>query len=526
MIVCAGVLTACGGGGSDGGGAENPSLTQPTQYGPQAGDVLFTADMSGLGLPVKLPNGFSWLEPDTDGKNSVQVVLPSGSTENTYLSLPVDISQFRGMQIQFECDLSAADVTPADQVWKGAVCQLAHDTTSNGSKYSSFSNAWGSFAWTTFTSKMTIPSDATNGRIVLGMQGSTGTVKIRNWKIRLIRKAITWPDVDLSWAPSRTSVFRGVNAGNYSATVLSDMAQWKVNVVRWQLNADQATASNLSTYDKWLDSKLIELDSVLADAKLQGIKVSIDMHVTPGGRLENDSNAMFYSGPLQDYFVEAWKKIANRYKGNSSIFAYELINEPVQEGFVPAGLLDWRNLQVKAAKAIRAIDPSTPISISVDNYDGAGNFRWMDPVPVSGVIYSVHMYEPMTYTHQGVYSQYAAAGSLTYPGSLNGLPFNKQSLKNYLQPVRDFQIANKATIWVGEFSAVRWAPGAGQYLTDLTSIFDEWGWDWCYHSYRQWSGWSLEAENLPIPVGNLDAYIPATTNDRMQAIRFWLDQNK
>ena len=44
-----------------------------------------------------------------------------------------------------------------------------------------------------------------------------------------------------------------------------------------------------------------------------------------------------------------------------------------------------------------------------------------------------------------------------------------------------------------EFSAVRWAPGADLYLKDLISIFEENGWDWTYHAFREWRGWSLEA---------------------------------
>jgi hypothetical protein len=193
-------------------------------------------------------------------------------------------------------------------------------------------------------------------------------------------------------------------------------------------------------------------------------------------------------------------------------------------GFVPAGLLDWRNLQIKAARAIRAIDPTTPISIEVDGSDSPINFAWMDPVNVSGVIYSVHMYSPMEFTHQGVSADWGVAGGLTYPGTFNGKPFNKETLRAYLQPVRDFQLANKARIYVGEFSAIRWAPGAAQYLADVTSIFEEYGWDWCYHAFREWPGWSLEAANLPVPA-NINDYVPAITTDRMDAIRYWFTQN-
>jgi hypothetical protein len=30
------------------------------------------------------------------------------------------------------------------------------------------------------------------------------------------------------------------------------------------------------------------------------------------------------------------------------------------------------------------------------------------------------------------------------------------------------------------------------YLSDLIDIFESHGWDWSYHAFREWSGWSLE----------------------------------
>ncbi len=45
---------------------------------------------------------------------------------------------------------------------------------------------------------------------------------------------------------------------------------------------------------------------------------------------------------------------------------------------------------------------------------------------------------------------------------------------------------------MGEFSAVRWAPGAVDYLADSTALFDQLGWDWSYHAFVEWHGWSVQ----------------------------------
>ena len=43
-------------------------------------------------------------------------------------------------------------------------------------------------------------------------------------------------------------------------------------------------------------------------------------------------------------------------------------------------------------------------------------------------------------------------------------------------------------------SAIAWAPGADQYLRDCISLFEEYGWDWTYHAFREWGPWSVEHE--------------------------------
>ena len=60
--------------------------------------------------------------------------------------------------------------------------------------------------------------------------------------------------------------------------------------------------------------------------------------------------------------------------------------------------------------------------------------------------------------------------------------------------VLEFQQKYDVPIYVGEFSAIRWAPenSAYRYLNDVIEIFEEYGWDWTYHAFREWSGWSVE----------------------------------
>jgi hypothetical protein len=92
-----------------------------------------------------------------------------------------------------------------------------------------------------------------------------------------------------------------------------------------------------------------------------------------------------------------------------------------------------------------------------------------------------------------------------------------------LEPVREFQRAYNVHIYAGEFSAIRWAPGdsAYRYLKDVIELFEEYGWDWTYHAYREWDGWSVEHGSDP----NDHAPTKEPT-DRKKLLLQWFAQNE
>ncbi|HXP89452.1 MAG TPA: hypothetical protein VN931_00850, partial [Fibrobacteria bacterium] len=58
-------------------------------------------------------------------------------------------------------------------------------------------------------------------------------------------------------------------------------------------------------------------------------------------------------------------------------------------------------------------------------------------------------------------------------------------------------------------------PGASRYLADCISLFEEYGWDWSYHAFREYQGWDLEMEDLPRKEPALHATSPT---DRLQVL--------
>ena len=151
-----------------------------------------------------------------------------------------------------------------------------------------------------------------------------------------------------------------------------------------------------------------------------------------------------------------------------------------------------------------------PIIVECNGQDAPWGFGCFSPLDLTNIIYQVHMYLPLAYTHQGVMWKQGDTYR-AYPDESKG--WNKEYLRAGLRPVREFQLRHGAKIYCGEFSAVAWAPGADRYLRDCIDIFEEYGWDWSYHAFREWGGWSVEREGP-----DAQHLVPAADTPRKQAL--------
>jgi hypothetical protein len=216
-----------------------------------------------------------------------------------------------------------------------------------------------------------------------------------------------------------------------------------------------------------------------------------------------------------------------RYVNRDAVWAYDLANEPINSAVHPHDyvwplnneILLWPSLADTLVKAIRSVDPQKAIIIESLNYSlNVDDIRPID-FAIPDVIYSVHMYEPHPFTHQQITGPTPA---YSYPGTVNGKYFDKDTLKKLLKPLKDYQQKYRVPIYIGEFSAIRWSPNNStyHYLRDCIEIFEEYEWDWSYHAFREWDGWSVEHST-----GYYDPVLPTTMTDRELLIRSYFLQN-
>lgn len=271
------------------------------------------------------------------------------------------------------------------------------------------------------------------------------------------------------------------------------LQEWGATFLRYQMGGcPKAEVGNPVLYDAWLMGKLDHLETlVIPMCRKYGLMVCVDLHCTPGLDIKGTNGtekAIFWNEIYLNQFVDNWRKIARRFKGNHDVvYGYDLVNEPYQRGPVPYGY--WE-VQRRAAEAIREIDLDTPIVIESNGNDSAHWYCKLSPLAMDNIIYQVHMYEPMLFTHQQVFSP--DQPKTVWPDESKG--WNRAWLKDKFKNVVEFSKKHNAKIYVGEFSAVGWADGAEKWIADCASIVDEFGWDWTYHAFREWNGWSVEHE--------------------------------
>jgi aryl-phospho-beta-D-glucosidase BglC (GH1 family) len=302
------------------------------------------------------------------------------------------------------------------------------------------------------------------------------------------------------------------------------LGSWNANHIRWQLlwggfPHGPADKGDIPAYEAWLETILEHLDSLLPVFREIGIKVLLDLHTPPGGRDQNDKWPLFYNKQFQDAFLAVWEKMANRYKNETQIMGYDIVNEPDDRDLAP-GLMSWRDLAIVAIQRIRAIDSQHTIIFEASPGATAATLRNFEPLPFDNIIYSFHMYDPYQFVYQNVFNNVTP---IYYPGIIAGQMWNKDQLRADLQLTVDWQKRHNVSIHIGEFSAIRWAPGNStcNYLNDVIELFEENGWNWDYHAFREWQGWDVEM------IGDKDhpQRSPVPT-DRQLLLMKWFKKNE
>lgn len=141
------------------------------------------------------------------------------------------------------------------------------------------------------------------------------------------------------------------------------------------------------------------IDSVVEWCRDNKLYLILDMHDAPGGQTGDNIDDsygypwLFENEGCQQLFCDIWRKIAERYRDETVILGYELINEPIAPYFDNMDELNSRlePLHKRAVAAIREVDPNHIILIGGPQWNS--NFApFTDSTYDDKLMYTCHRY--------------------------------------------------------------------------------------------------------------------------------------
>jgi len=139
------------------------------------------------------------------------------------------------------------------------------------------------------------------------------------------------------------------------------------------------------------------LDRVVKWCKAEGLYVILDMHCAPGGQTGDNIDDsygypfLYESSANRKLTIDIWHKIADRYKNETTVLGYDLLNEPVAHYFDSAKLNPFiEPLYKEISKSIRTVDKNHILFLGGAQWDT--NFAIFNQPFDSKIIYTFHKY--------------------------------------------------------------------------------------------------------------------------------------
>lgn len=304
-------------------------------------------------------------------------------------------------------------------------------------------------------------------------------------------------EVDLSY-----DRMRGGNLSLAEDTELSEedfvrWKQWGVNTLRVNFNKDDLSnpySDQPTDEDLWIPykSNRVKMAEWIRLAGIYDIEVNITLDHIWGD--DHDSEQMWRDGEESIYLS---------HRINLSVAMSEWLQQYDHVGYFcpwnetyPYNDLYHEWFVDAVVEEIRAINKDVTIVLMVPGAWGdIENFSAWDGVEDENTIYAVNLYDPYTYTHQGLYD---------IPLTDEGWPGNHQSgakpeetsyadieaARDFLAVIVDFKERTGKEVVVTEIGVVRWAKDKDRYISDVLSLLEEMEVGWLFHSIAGWNGWN------------------------------------
>ncbi len=230
---------------------------------------------------------------------------------------------------------------------------------------------------------------------------------------------------------------------------IDSLKAWGFNSVRIPMHYELLTPKLQP--DVFLEEGFAILDSLLGWCKSNEMYLMLDLHAAPGaqstgGISDSDGQARLWIEPAyRTQTVALWKYIANRYKNETWIGGYDLINETAYD--LGAGNVLLRQLYIDITTAIRQVDTNHLIYAEGNWY--ATDFSGLEPKWDTNMAYSFHKYWSTP----------------------------NQSSFQYILDIRNRQ---NVPLWHSESGE-----NSNSWFTDMIRVFEDNNVGWCWWTHKK-----------------------------------------
>ena len=251
------------------------------------------------------------------------------------------------------------------------------------------------------------------------------------------------------------------------------------------------------------------VDTGLRAAIEAGLMVVLAMQPSPESkqRMGNDEAAL-------EALAAQWTQVATSLADVPvDRLVFEVLNEPEIEDVARA-----LRIQQRLVDAVRSVTPGRVVVLGGAHFSDVSDLVALKPLPLQGVVYAFHFYEPHNFTHQGAtwgWPMWMLLRNLPYPSSPEAVApvvptlaevarehaawygqqaWNRAKLAQFVEQAAKWSQQHHVPVWCSEFGVLRDAvpPDSRRaWLADARSLFESNAIAWTYFDW--WGHFGLVA---------------------------------